>query len=380
MKSITLKAKSIKKLIKQIDEHVEEGFLPSVGLVYASPVHDMSKMVKKLSKYDFLLMGGTTAGEVYSNEKDGVNELDGSIVCMLIEVASDAIDMTIVKVENDEDSYVVGEHIGLWAKSSFSSCAIITLTAGLSFDNDSYTQGVISKGIEYVFGGAMGDDMKLEETFVFANKTLSNHGVVALALDKNKIDILGSRAFGWSGIGKERIVTKSTKNTVYEIDGVPATDFYKRYLDVNSVDMPQIGLAYPLEVHRRNGQVVYRAILDINEEEGSLIFAGHVEEKSRVKISVPKGKAIIEEVQTSTEKTLKENPDFVPEIALVFPCCSRKQVLGHLAHLEVEAIVKNANVPLVGFFAYGEIGAFPGGYGFHNETFVTAFLQEKVSI
>ena len=378
MKSISFEAKSIKKLIKKIDKYLEDDCKPTVALVYASPLHDLKKMVKKFSKYDFLLMGGTTAGEVYANAKEGIHELDGSIVCMLIEVSADVLDMTIVEVETDEDAYSVGEHVGLWAKSSFSNCAIITLTAGLAFDNDSYTQGIVSKGIEYVFGGATGDDMQLKETFVFSNELVSNHGVVALALDKNKIDILGSRAFGWGGIGKERIVTKATKNVVYEIDGMPATDFYKRYLDVTALDMPQVGLAYPLEVQRRNGQLVYRAILDINEEEGSLIFAGHVEEKSRVRISVPKGKTIIAEVQSSTEKTLKENPHFTPELAFVFPCCSRKQVLGHLAPLELEAIIKNVNIPLVGFFAYGEIGAFPGGYGFHNETFVTAFLQEKV--
>ncbi len=379
MKSITFKAKSIKKLIKQIDKHLEEGFNPALSLVYLSPTFNISKMAEKLSKYEFLIMGGTTAGEVYANPKDGVHEIDKSIVCMLVEVDASALDMTIVEVPDEKDAYVVGEHIGLWAKSSFSNCAIITLTSGLSFDNDSYTQGIVSKGIEYVFGGAMGDNMMLKETFVFSKKLVSSHGVVALALDKNKIDILGSRAFGWDGIGKERIVTKSKKNVVYEIDGIAATSFYKRYLDVGAKDMPQVGLAYPLEVLRRNGQVVYRAILDINEDEGSLIFAGHVEEMSRVRISIPKGKSIITEVENSTKKTLEENPCFTPELALVFPCCSRKQVLGHLAHLEIEAIIKNVDIPLVGFFAYGEIGAFPGGYGFHNETFVTAFLQEKVS-
>ena len=379
MQSISFTAKSIKKLIKQIDKHLESGFKPAVLLVYLSPVFNIKKIAEKLSKYDFLVMGGTTAGEVYSNAKDGAHELEKSIVCMLIEVDSDALDMTFVEVTDDKNYYSVGEHVGLWAKSSFSNCAVITLTAGLAFDNDSYTQGIISKGIDYAFGGAMGDDMMLKETYVFSNGMVSNHGVVALALDKNKIDVLGSRAFGWDGIGKERIVTKSKKNVVYEIDGIPATNFYKRYLDVSAKDMPQVGLAYPLEVFRRNGEVVYRAILDINEEEGSLIFAGHVEELSRVRISVPKGKSIISEVESATKKTLNENPSFKPDLALVFPCCSRKQVLGHLAHLEVEAIIKNANIPLAGFFAYGEIGAFPGGYGFHNETFVTAFLQEKVS-
>jgi len=203
--------------------------------------------------------------------------------------------------------------------------------------------------------------------------------VVALALDKSKIDILGSRAFGWKGIGKERIVTKASKNIVYEIDGKPAIDFYKNYLDITAKDMPHVGIEYPLEVRLRNGQVVYRAILDIDESTNSLVFAGHVEEKAWVRISAPRGRNIITEVEKSVSEVLSANPDFQPEMALLFPCCSRKQVLGHLTSLEIESVYKQSQVPMIGFFAYGEIGAFPGGYSFHNETFVTAFLREKRS-
>jgi len=376
MKNITLHASSIKKLIKQIDRHIDQGFRPSLSFIYASSLFNIHKLAKRISKYEFIIMGATTAGEVYATKLDGVKELEGEIVCMLIEINPSALAMTVI--ESTEDSYRIGEDVGLWAKSHFPQSTVITLTSGLVFDNDAYTQGIISKGVEYVFGGAAGDNFLLKETFVFSSKMVSNHGVLALALDKTKIDVLGSRAFGWGGIGKERIVTKSIKNIVYEIDGLPAVDFYKNYLNITSDDMPQVGLEYPLEVQRRNGQVIYRAVLAMDEEVGSLVFAGHVEEKARVRISAPKGKSIIEDVRKSTQKVLDKNPTFNPELALVFPCCSRKQVLGHLTHLEIEAVVNSSDVPLVGFFAYGEIGAFPGGYGFHNETFVTVFLEEKV--
>ena len=375
MRSTTLQANSIKKLIKQIDEHVEYGCNPSLAIVYASPRFDIEKLSRKLSKYNFFILGATTAGEVHANPQDGVHELEGMLVCMLIEIEKKALALTVI--ESTQDSYVMGEHIGLWAKSCFSNVAVITLTSGLAFDNDAYTQGIVSKGIEYVFGGAAGDDLLLENTFVFSNNFSSSNAIVALALDRKKIEIFGSRAFGWRGIGKERIVTRATKNMVYEIDGIPAIDFYKRYLDITSDDMPQIGIEYPLEVRRRNGEVIYRAVLGFDEENGALVFAGHVEEKAHIRISAPRGRAIIKDVEESTQKVMDDHKDFNPEIALLFPCCSRKQVLGHLTHLEVEAVCKAANVPMVGFYAYGEIGAFPGGSGFHNETFVTAFLEEK---
>ena len=377
MKSLVITTDSIKKLISKIDRELKNGFSPSLAFIYVAPSFNIEKLVSKISKYDFIIMGATTAGELYSTPLEGTHEVEGQIVSMLIEVNASALAMTTIEV--DRDAYIVGELVGSWAKSHFSNVSLITLTSGFTFDNDAYTQGILSRGIEYIFGGLAGDNFLLEKTFVFSKEVFSTNGIVVLALDRDVIDIIGSRAFGWRGIGKERIVTKSVKNVVYEIDNMPAVDFYKWYLNIDNEDMLKLGLEYPLEVRRRNGEMIYRAMFSMDRESGALTFAGHVEENSRVRISAPRGKGIIDDVRISTQKVLDENPNFTPEVALVFPCCSRKQVLGHLAHKEIEAVISSADIPLIGFFAYGEIGAFPGGYGFHNETFVTAFLEEKIS-
>ena len=376
MHSKIISTHSIKKLIEEIDTAINTTFNPSLAFIYVSPRYNIRKLVVELNRYPFLIFGATTVGEIYANEELGVHEKEESIVCMLIDINPSAIALKLLQVE-DEHYYKAGEQIASWAKKEFSNPAIITATSGLAFDNDAYTQGVVASGVEYVFGGAAGDDLILQDTFIFSKDNFSNHGVIALAIDRDKIDIVGARAFGWTGMGKERIVTKAHKNVVYQIDGKPAIDFYKKYLNITNEDMPQVGIEYPLEVTMRNGQVVYRAVLEINEEDGSLIFAGHVEEKSRVRLSAAKGKVIIEHVEESIKACLSENEDFKPDIALVFPCCSRKQILGDLTIKEIEAVYNSTNVPLIGFFAYGEIGAFPGGYGFHNETFVTALLRDK---
>ncbi len=376
MTSKLISAYSIEDLIEEIDEHIQEGFTPTLAFVYTSVAYDIRQLITELNKYPFLILGATTVGEVFANEELGVQELEESIVCMLVDVNPNAIALKLLPLDGD-NYYEVGAEIGDWAKSKFDDVSIITTTSGLMFDNDAYTQGILSSGIVYAFGGSAGDDLILKDTFVFSGENFTNHGTVVLALDNSKIDIVGSRAFGWLGIGKEKIVTKATKNIVYEIDNKPAIEFYKSYLQIESINMPQTGIEYPLEVRMRNGQVVYRAVLDINHEEGSLIFAGHVEEKSKVRISAPQGKEIIDYVDISIKEAIKEAGDFQADIALVFPCCSRKQVLGAFAKQEIEVAYRAVKCPLVGFFAYGEIGAFPGGYGFHNETFVTALLREK---
>ena len=379
MKSIIAHAYSINDLMQKIDKALlDTNFNPSLAFVYISPKYNIRKLVMEMNKYPFLIFGATTVGEVFADNIHGVNEKEGSLVCMLLEIGASAIALRLLQVENDQ-YYEIGKQVSDWALKQFNNPAVITVTSGLNFDNDAYTQGITSEGIEYVFGGSAGDDLMLKETFIFSKENYSNHGVIALAIDREKINVVGARAFGWTGIGKERIVTKSHKNIVYQIDGKRAIDFYKKYLNITAQDMPQIGIEYPLEVTMRNGQVVYRAVININEEEGALIFAGHVEEKSRIRLSSAKGKAIIEHVGESIKEALAPNSGFIPEVALVFPCCSRKQVLGDLVIQEIEAVYNTTGeVPLIGFFAYGEIGAFPGGYGFHNETFVTALLTEKV--
>ncbi len=376
MKSKLINAYSIEDLIEEIDEKIKEGFAPSLAFVYTSVAYDVRKLVAELNKYSFYIFGSTTVGEVFANEELGVNEKEETIVCMLVDVDPKAIALKLFPFGGDE-YYSLGKQAGIWAKSQFEDTTIITATAGLAFDNDAYTQGILSSGVTYAFGGAAGDDLILKDTLVFSGENFNNHGTVVLALDNSKIEVVGSRAFGWIGIGKEKIVTQADKNIVYQIDNKPAVEFYKTYLQVESIDMPQTGIEYPLEVTMRNGQVVYRAVLDINKVDGSLIFAGHVEEKSKVRISAPQGKAIIDEVSKSINESISQKENFIPDIALVFPCCSRKQVLGAFTIQEIEVAYRAAKCPLVGFFAYGEIGAFPGGYGFHNETFVTALLREK---
>ena len=377
MKSIIVNAYSISDLTNKINKNITKEFQPTLAFIYTSPMHNIRKLIVELNNYPFMVFGSTTVGEIFADEQHGANEKEESIVCMLLDIDPSAISLRLLQIE-DSRYYEIGKRVGAWAKEQYSNPAIITVTSGLDFDNDGYSQGIVSTGVEYIFGGAAGDDLILKDTFVFSKENFSAHGIIVLVLDLEKIEIMGTRAFGWTGIGQERVVTKADKNIVYEIEDKPAIDFYKKYLNVTSDDMPQTGIEYPLEVRLKNGQIVYRAILDIDEKSGALVFAGHVEEKSKVRLSSAKGKAIIPYVKESIEEALAKQENFEPEIGLLFPCCSRKQVLGEYAIEEIEAIYKITQVPLVGFYAYGEIGAFPnGGNAFHNETFVTALLRER---
>jgi hypothetical protein len=53
---------------------------------------------------------------------------------------------------------------------------------------------------------------------------------------------------GWHPFGPDRLITKSHKNVLYEIDGRPALALYKQYLGEHAAGLPVAGLMFPLEL------------------------------------------------------------------------------------------------------------------------------------
>jgi hypothetical protein len=64
---------------------------------------------------------------------------------------------------------------------------------------------------------------------------------------------------------------------LYELDGEPALQLYRRYLGPHAADLPGSGLLFPLSLRSADGeQRVVRTILGSDEANGSLTFAGDV--------------------------------------------------------------------------------------------------------
>jgi hypothetical protein len=367
---------NIDNLIENIDETIENEFTPTLAFIYASVHCDIPFLFTRLKKYDFYIVGSSTVGEIYGTEEDGVCVKDFSIACMLVDINPSNFKLKVKKIE-DDDFYMLGESLATWSETKFRNPALLTITAGLHFDNESYIEGLQTK-VTHLFGGAAGDDNIFKNTYVFSREKLITSGVLVLAFNQDNVEIINTRGFGWSGIGTQRVVTKSLNNVVFTIDDKAAINFYKDYLNITMADMPEMGANHPLEVLLSNGQIVYRTPIFI-EEDGSLVFAGHVKEGSKVRISAPIGEGIIDEVEKSITQVLDHQDDFKADLTLIFPCAAHKNLLGTYGIKEIEAVYRaTQNTPLIGFYAYGEISSSTKSNAFHNETFVTVQLKERV--
>lgn len=369
MKSTVFSVTSIDEIGPHLKSVREEGLAPSLAFVFSSVVHDLEELKAAFAKNNIGVFGASSSGEITNDE---VHE--ESIAVMLLDINRDAFRLAMFEGEG-KSSGEIGQAVAEWARPIYDNPAIMLMSAGLHADGQQLVKGVIDAMDRQVplFGCLAADELTFTETFVFDASQVIANGVVALVFDQSAIELQGLAVCGWKGIGTPKTVTNAAGNIVYEIDGEPALDMYNKYLTIG--DDPALAGEYPLLLIRDDDSVVLRAVMGVNEDK-SIVYAGTVPEGSKVKFSMPPGSEIIDLAIEQMSEFNQQIPN--SNAILLFSCKARHVALGPMVEDEISAIHKLWNVPLVGFFTYGEIGPVPnGGCDFHNHTLVPVLINEK---
>lgn len=229
-----------------------------------------------------------------------------------------------------------------------------------------------------VIGGLSGDHREYSRMREFFGGEVLQDSLPLLLLEAD-VELGWGVGSGWSPVGEAHVVTRSDGHVVYEIDGRPAVEMYREHYGV----VPQHSLGeYPLAVYDEGGRWALRAVLEHVEADGSLRFAGEIQEGSSVRNTEVLSEGILRGSGEALEAALEAFTGDRPELALVFSCAARKWVLGTGASEEIEVLRRIAadrglaDLAMVGMYCFGEIA--PHGVdarnGFHNETCVTAVL------
>jgi hypothetical protein len=229
-------------------------------------------------------------------------------------------------------------------------------------------------------GGLCGDDARFEKTLASYKENPKEGEVVLIGFYGETLDISFASFGGWIPFGPERKITKSKANMLFEIDDIPALDLYKKYLGDKASELPQASLLYPLNVtpEGKNNPVV-RTILSINNENNSMVLAGDVPVNSRVQLMMASIDGIAEGAQHAAEIAM-ENRKNSPQIALIVSCVGRKLMMNQRVEEEIEQVreVIGENVPIAGFYSYGEMAPFNGDSSceLHNQTMTLTLISE----
>ncbi len=379
-----MKAKSIRgqtpaELGQALEESMQDGFKPTLAIVFMSVKQDRGEVVKLLDQRGISIYGATSNGE-FIDEELGKE----SIAVLLLNISEDYfkvfIDEYIEKAPRD-----VAREIAKAAIETFDNPAFLIAGSHMATDAEQLLHGfedVIGSEVE-VYGGMAGDDFTFTEQFVFTNERASNQGVVAVAIDSDKIKIAGRAICGWKPMGTEKTVTKSEGNHVYTIDDVPVLEMTRRYSGLKVISkeneniLLEIATTFPLQLQREKGAPIMRPGLMIDWEDGSFFCSGTVPQGSKVRFSLPPDFDVIDEVVDGCQR-LKEEEMPEADAVILFSCAGRILAFGPLMGKEIEGVKNVWNAPIAGMFSNAELGRATGGnLEMHNLTTCFVAMKEK---
>jgi hypothetical protein len=377
MKAISIKGKTAEEIKEALEKNMTDGFQPTLAVVFMANDNERIAVTELLSQKGIQIFGASTG----DNFTDGEIE-SHTIVILLLDIDRSYFQLAI-KGADEGSIKEIAEQIGKTALMKFKNPAFLVVSGGLAVDGDEIIAGIESacgKGTT-IFGGLAADFLRMQRTYVFNNDKLCDYGLLALILDEEKISLNGMAVGGWKPMGMDRIITKSNGNVVYTIDNEPALDFVSRYaglkdLDTNNALNFLISSNFQLQLKREDKHPVMRTPMQANAEDRSIVFAGSLPEGSKVKLCLLPGFEVIEAALKEFNNYKKEQPD--PDALILFSCAGRQLTLGPYVSEEIDGIKNIWNVPLAGFFCYGEIGRVVSGqHEFHNMTCSLATLKEK---
>lgn len=347
-------------------------------LMFVSPGFiDKSELLKTLSALysDAIIIGCSTAGEI-----SDVMVKDYSVALSAILMEKVEIRKESVVLDDMKDSYKAGQDIANKLKAKDLSHMLI-LSDGLNVNGADLVSGLKSiLPTTSITGGLAADGGNFEKTFVIDMDQMKDKTIVGLGFYGNQLNVGYSSKGGWDSFGIERLVTKSDKNILYELDGKPALQLYKSFLGEEAANLPSSGLMFPLSMRENElSQPVVRTILAIDEEAQSLTFAGNIMQGSYVRLMKANTDRLIDGAENSAVSAvgvMKQES----ELAILISCVGRRLVLKQLIEEEVEAVrhIIGPNSKITGFYSYGEIAPHSelSPCELHNQTMTITTLAE----
>jgi hypothetical protein len=321
------------------------------------------------------LLGCSSSGEIIATEVH-----TNSIVVTAIQFEKTTFKLNSLDFEEGEDSLEIGIKLARsLPKDKLKLCLV--LSDGLHINGTRLVEGLKQKLPKDILltGGMAGDGKRFKETLVCVNETFSSKKVAILGLYGDHIDTQYGSMGGWDSFGPSRLITKSTNNILFTLDEQNALELYKRYLGDHAKDLPYSALRFPLLITLPHGQKVVRTILAIDENIGSMTFAGDIPQGSYAELMCANYDRLIDGAADAANDVMNKNKS-APELALLISCVGRKLVLDQRIEEEIEVIHDSfgQDTVLAGFYSYGEICPFDGQHEavLHNQTMTITTFRE----
>jgi len=326
-----------------------------------------------------VIAGCSTAGEILSDEI-----LDNSLVISITRFDHTKIRLFTTPILSMKDSYQAGEVIASDLASDDLS-GVFVLSDGLNVNGTDLVKGInaqLNKKVT-VTGGLAGDGRNFIRTWILVDGMPRQQAVGGIGFYGKVVKINHGSEGGWKTFGPDRLVTKSSHNILYELDGKPALALYKKYLGKLAEGLPATGLRYPLGLltEKDSNKRLVRTILAIDEEQQSLTFAGDIPEGHYARLMFATFDNLLDGAERAAQMvSIDVSPD-KEVLAIAISCVGRRIMMEEDPGAELEATLEflPKQALQVGFYAYGELSPSMKNTGcdLHNQTMTLTTIHEE---
>ena len=367
---------------------------PEALVVFGSPRFDHDQLLAGIVSVtgDVPMAGGTTAGEISTS---GISTQ--SVVVMAL--SSDMVHFVTgigMNMRRDETACAVALADDISHKIPMKEAlSLLIFPDGMGGDGVKVIEGlqsVMGTGFEIV-GGYLGDGENFATTYQYYNGKVYTDAIPGLLVcgKEGFRTGIGVRS-GFESIGNRFWCTESEGNVVKKFDDEAALDLYKEFLgEERSKRLPGVCLEYPFGLIDEKVSIAgkeyfqLRCGLAVDHEKKTITLAASIPEGGAITLTTASRGDIINGAEIAAEQAKESLEGARPQAILMFSCVGRKLVLGRRTQEEVEVVKKvlGQDVPLIGFYTYGEIGPIDKMEAqlsvtkFHNETVVLWVLGRK---
>lgn len=319
----------------------------------------------------------STSGEILNNEV-----FDNSVTVTAIQFDNTIVRCAETNIRQHTNSYEAGKYL-MQQLDQDDLKTVFILSDGTHINGSELATGLNAHNPRNipVTGGLAGDGARFIKTCVGLNRSPEGGNVTAVGLYGHQLKVGHGSFGGWDEFGPVRTITRSDKNVLYEIDGKCALDLYKEYLGPYKEELPGSAMFFPLSLKEKDSEkTLIRTILNINEEDKSMVFAGNMPVGKQVRLMKANFDKLIDGSSIAARYTF-DKLDTQPELAILISCVGRKLVLQERTDEEVHAAneIFGESTFTTGFYSYGEISPFHSGSccELHNQTMTITTFSER---
>lgn len=236
-------------------------------------------------------------------------------------------------------------------------------------------------------GGTSGDSWRFEETRQFQGAEAVSGAVAALVV-RGRGSMHVAVSHGCTPIGLERTVTREAGGWVHEIDGLPAWEVFREYLEGEPDELTAegivqlcVGLLLTGEIEEGYPPYIIRTPLKLDRGSGALYFpGGGIGTGQTIQLTRRDPTLIPSSAGACARDLVARAGSSSPACVFQFDCAGRGRILfgSRAARRVVRPLQEelDAHTPWLGFHTYGEIAPLGGHYRYHNYSVSLCALYE----